>query len=57
MKIYSWKEIKGMSDEYGDSFTHAKKQIPQHRLNRILDIFWEYNKLAEEANKNYDSNN
>jgi len=50
---FSWEERKRYSDYVGDSYTHAKMQIPKNYL-KILDYFFEINKMIKGANERYE---
>jgi hypothetical protein len=54
MKQFSDKEIKKYVEYVGDSYTHARLMVPKNIL-KIMDYFYEINKMVEEAQKRYAS--
>ena len=58
MKInkFDYKAVKKYVDYVGDSYLHVSRPTPKSVL-KIMDHFFEINKMIEEANERYEKKN
>jgi len=51
MERFDFKTVKKYVDFIGDSYTHALQKVDKRKAMRIMDLFFEINKLIDEANE------